>query len=68
VTSREDAKTEEFAKQRDQLSQTMAQQKRGQVFTDYLGAVRRKMEQDGDIKIYNEVLERIDGADANPLG
>ncbi len=63
VTKREDANMDDFAKQRDQLVQTMVQQKRGGVFSDYLAAVRQKMEQDGDIKIYNDVIEKIDGAD-----
>ncbi|MBS1794200.1 MAG: peptidyl-prolyl cis-trans isomerase [Acidobacteria bacterium] len=60
VTKREDAKMEEFAKQHDQLQQSMLQQKRGSVFSDYLAAVRQKMESAGDIKIYNEVLEKLD--------
>ena len=60
VTKREDANMDDFAKQRDELMQSMVQQKRGAVFGDYLAAVRQKMEQNGDIKIYNEVLEKID--------
>jgi len=68
VTKREDANIDDFAKQRDELMQTMVQQKRGAVFSDYLAAVRQKMEQSGDIKIYNDVLEKIDAEtkDANP--
>ena len=60
VTKREDANMDDFAKQRDELIQTMVQQKRSAVFGDYLAEVRQKMEKSGDIKIYNEVLERID--------
>jgi peptidyl-prolyl cis-trans isomerase D len=66
VTKREDANMDDFAKQRDQLVQTMVQQKRGGVFSDYLAAVRQKMEQNGDIKIYNDVIEKLDGADKTP--
>jgi peptidyl-prolyl cis-trans isomerase D len=68
VTKREDANMDDFAKQRDELMQTMVQQKRGTVFSDYLAAVRQKMEQSGDIKIYNEVLEKLDAEtqSANP--
>ncbi len=62
VTNREDAKTEEFTKQRDQLMQTMLQQKRGGVFSDYLAAVRQKMELSGAIKVYNDVIEKFDAA------
>jgi len=60
ITKREDANMDDFAKQRDTLMQTMIQQKRGGVFSDYLAAVRQKMEQSGDVKIYNEVLEKLD--------
>lgn len=60
VTKREDANMDDFAKQRDQLMQAALQQERGQVFSDYLAAVRQKMEQGGEIKIYNEVLEKLD--------
>lgn len=62
VTSREEANMDDFAKQRDQLVQQAEQQKRGQVFSDYLAAVRQKMEKDGDIKVYNEVIEKLDAA------
>ena len=66
VTKRDDASMDDFAKQRDQLVETMVQQKRGGVFSDYLAAVRQKMEQSGDIKIYNDVIEKLDGADKTP--
>ncbi len=62
VTNREEANMDDFAKQRDQLVQQAEQQKRGQVFSDYLAAVRQKMEKDGDIKVYNEVIEKLDAA------
>lgn len=62
VNSREDASMDDFAKQRDQLMQTMLQEKRGGVFSDYLAAVRQKMEKSGEIKIYYDVLEKIDAA------
>ncbi len=62
VTKREDANMDDFAKQRDSLVQGMVQQKRSQMFSDYLGAVRQKMETNGEIKIYNDAIERIDAA------
>lgn len=62
VNKRENANMEEFAKQRDTLIQTMVQQKRSQLFSDYLAAVRQRMETSGEIKIYNEVIERVDAA------
>jgi len=60
VTKRDDANVESFAEQRDQLIQKMLEQKRSAVFSDYLAAVRRRMEAAGDIKIYKEALAKID--------
>lgn len=60
VTSREDANTEDFAKQRSGLLEQMLSKKRSAVFTDYLAAVKQRMESDGSIKIYKEVLEKVD--------
>lgn len=62
VNKREDANMDEFAKQRDTLIESMLQQKRGQLFADYLAAVRQKMELSGEIKVYDSVVARIDEA------
>jgi hypothetical protein len=63
VTKREEASMEEFAKQRDALMQAMLQQKRGEVFSDYLAETRREMEKAGDIKIYQDAMAKIDVPD-----
>ena len=63
VTSRTDANNDDFAKQRDQLAQQMLSEKRGEVMSDYLASTRAKMEAAGQIKIYKEVLDKIDAAD-----
>lgn len=63
VNSREEAKMEDFAKEREQLIEQKQSEKRGQVFTDYLGAIRREMETKGDIKIYPDVLAKLDEGD-----
>jgi parvulin-like peptidyl-prolyl isomerase len=42
VSRREEASMDDFAKQRDSLMQAMLQQRRSEVFTDYLAATRRK--------------------------
>jgi len=60
VTKRAEADMNSFATQRDQLIQTMLEQKRTEVFSEYLTATRQKMEKAGDIKIYNEVLAKLD--------
>ena len=60
ATKREEASMEDFAKQRDQLIESMAQLKRGQVFSDYLASRRQEMEAKGEIEIYKDVLAQID--------
>jgi len=37
-------------------------EKRNAVFTDYLAAVKQRMEAAGDIVIYKEALEKVDAA------
>jgi peptidyl-prolyl cis-trans isomerase D len=65
VVKREEANMGEFATQRDQLLQSSLQQKRGQVFSDYLADIRRRMEANQQIKIYKEALNKVDGMDAD---
>ena len=60
VNKREDAKQEDFVKQRDSLIQTLLQQKRGEVFSDYLASTRQTMEKAGSIKIYQEAIAKLD--------
>jgi hypothetical protein len=60
VNSREEAKMEDFAKERDSLIEQKLSEKRGQVFGDYLASVKREMETKGDIKIYDEALAKLD--------
>lgn len=65
VNSREEANMEEFAKQREQLMQTSLTQKRGQVFADYVASIRQKLDANGQIKIYQEALNKVDNLDAD---
>lgn len=60
VNEREEASSEEFAQQRDSLTEQLLLEKRGRVFADYLAAVRRRMEQNGEIVIYKEVLAKLE--------
>lgn len=60
VTKREDANMDEFAKQRSGLIEQMLSEKRREVFGEYLAATRLRMEKDGSIKIYKEVLDKIE--------
>lgn len=61
VTKREDASMDDFAKQRDDLREQMLAQKRGEVFSDYIASTRQKMETAGSIRVYQDVVEKLDG-------
>lgn len=65
VTARKDADNAEFTKQRSGLIEQMLSSKRSTVFSDYLAATKKRLEDGGYIKIYKEVIEKIDGP---PLG
>lgn len=60
VTNRKEADLAEFAKQREQLRQTMLSARQSQLFEDYIAAVQRRMKQEGKIKIYQEVLASLE--------
>lgn len=60
VTKREDANTADYAKQRSGLIETMLSQKRSAVFSDYLAATKKRLEDGGYIKIYKDVLAKVD--------
>jgi peptidyl-prolyl cis-trans isomerase D len=62
ATKRKEADLGEFAKQRDTLIQTALMERRSQVFEDYIQAAQTRMENEGRIKIYNDVLAQL-GAD-----
>lgn len=60
ANGRTDADMADFAKQRTTLMEQMLAKKRGEVFSDYLAAVKQRLEKDGSIKIYKDVLAKID--------
>lgn len=68
VTSREDAKMDDFGTQRSNLMEQMLGRKRSAVFADYQAAVKKRMESDGSIVIYKEVLDKIDAMSTPPAG
>ena len=59
VIKKYDADLSEFAKQRDQVRQTMLNERQAQVFEDYITAANQRMKRDGQIKIYDDVLNSI---------
>jgi len=63
VANRKDADLAEFAKQRDQLTQTMLSARQNQIYEDYIGAVQQRMKQDGKIKVYQDVLVSLEDSE-----
>jgi peptidyl-prolyl cis-trans isomerase D len=68
VTKREEANMSDFAKQHDDLMEQMVNRKRGEVFSDYLASARQRLETNGDIKIYNDAVAKLDAGDATSSG
>ena len=56
MTNRREADLAEFAKQREQVRQTMLSTRQNQIYGDYIAAVEQRMKQAGKIKIYQDVL------------
>ncbi|MFN2598843.1 MAG: peptidyl-prolyl cis-trans isomerase, partial [Pyrinomonadaceae bacterium] len=67
VTKRKDADLAEFAKQRDSLVQSALDARRGDVFEDYVGALKNRLQREGKIKIYEDVLARVEEPDTMDL-
>jgi peptidyl-prolyl cis-trans isomerase D len=67
MTKRKDADLSEFAKQRDSLMQSALSARRADVFEDYVSELKSKLERAGKIKIYDDVLARIEEPDALDL-
>jgi peptidyl-prolyl cis-trans isomerase D len=49
----------EFAKQREQLTEAALSERREMVFGDYIASVQSAMQQNGRIKIYEDVLKQM---------
>ena len=60
LTKRVDADQTGFAAQRDTLKQSMLSERQDQVFEDYIAGVERRMKQDGEIKVYDDVLAQLE--------
>ncbi|HEX8651677.1 MAG TPA: peptidyl-prolyl cis-trans isomerase [Pyrinomonadaceae bacterium] len=59
ATKRTDADLAEFAKQRDELTRTALSERRNQVFDDYIAGVQARMQREGKIKIYEDVMAKV---------
>lgn len=62
VTKRTEADMAEFARQRDSLVEAAQNERKNQVFEDYLANVQQRMKQNGDITIYQDVLAQYQEA------
>ena len=64
VTERRNADLAAFASERSSLTNSLLTTRQSQVFDDYINAVQQRMKQDGKIKIYDEVLLKLEEAQA----
>jgi len=63
VANRKEADLAEFAKQRDQLTQTMVSTRQSQVYEDYISAVQQRMKRNGKIKVYSDVIANLEASE-----
>jgi peptidyl-prolyl cis-trans isomerase D len=66
ATSRKEADLAEFAKQRDSLMESALSERRNQIFEDYILTAQNRMESEGKIKIYEDVLAKLGGENEPP--
>jgi peptidyl-prolyl cis-trans isomerase D len=69
LVKRDNANMALFNADRERIKQKMLGDRQSQVFADYITAARQRMERDGNIRIYTDVLTRLDAAEpaAQPL-
>jgi peptidyl-prolyl cis-trans isomerase D len=70
IVKRDNANMAAFGADRDRIKGTMLRDRQAQVFEDYIAAAEERMRRDGKIKIYTDVLERLEAAEpaAQPGG
>jgi peptidyl-prolyl cis-trans isomerase D len=61
ATKRTEADLVEFAKQRDTMILGAIMERRGQIFEDYIQAAQARMENEGRIRIYEDVIAKLAG-------
>ena len=64
ITNRKNADLAAFASERPSLTNEILTTRQSQVFDDYIAAVQRRMKQDGKIKVYDDVLTKIEDQQA----
>ena len=63
VKERRDPKPEDYEKQKAELTERALEDRRGQLFDDFLVEARRRLEEKGQIEIYRDALALIDEPD-----
>jgi peptidyl-prolyl cis-trans isomerase D len=66
VKKRDDAKPEEFDKQRTSLVESALRDRREQVFDEFITSARRRLEEKGDIQINRDTLAQLEEDEAPP--
>jgi parvulin-like peptidyl-prolyl isomerase len=66
VKERRDTKPEDFEKQKAELTQRALDERRGQLFDDFLVEARRRLDEKGQIEIYRDTLALIDQDEVAP--
>ena len=66
VVKRDNANMATFGAERERIKQTMLRDRQSQVFSDYITAAEERMKRDGKIKIYTDVLTRLEAAEPAP--
>jgi peptidyl-prolyl cis-trans isomerase D len=66
VKAREDAKTEDFDKRKAQLVETAMNERREQVFDEFLTSARRGLDEKGEIQINRDTLAQLEEAETPP--
>ncbi|HEV7893634.1 MAG TPA: SurA N-terminal domain-containing protein [Pyrinomonadaceae bacterium] len=64
VKKRDDAKTEDFDKRKSELVERAVNERREQVFDDFLTSARRRLEEQGDIQINRDTLAQLEETEA----
>jgi peptidyl-prolyl cis-trans isomerase D len=67
VKTRKDPDPADFDKQRSRLLETALNDRRNQLFDEYLVAARRKLEEQGKIEIYRETLAQLEDSEPAAL-
>ena len=66
VKKRDDAKTEDFEKRKSELVERSLNERREQLFDEFLTSARRRLEDDGKIQINRDTLAQLEEAEAPP--